>query len=97
VLLELLEAAWAHWLVQLERDLDDAVDADADARLAERGDQMAAAMAASLAAQPVLCDLLSARASVLEHNLSSSGGRSVQACGYRRRRRTGCVAGSATA
>ncbi len=68
VLLELLDSAWQVWLAQLEQDLGAAVDAGAPP--AERGDQVAAALATSLAAQPVLCDLLSAQAAVLERNVS---------------------------
>ena len=68
VLLELLDSAWQEWLTQLEQDLDAAVDAGAPP--AERGDQVAAALSASLAARPVLCDLLSAQAAVLERNIS---------------------------
>jgi AcrR family transcriptional regulator len=68
VLLELLDSAWRDWLGQLEGDLPAAVDAGVAA--AERGDQLAAALAASLAGHPVLCDLFSAQAAVLERNVS---------------------------
>ena len=68
VLLELLDAAWQDWLVQLDRDLQAAVDAAAPA--AERSGQLAAALAASLASRPMLCDLISAQAAVLERNVS---------------------------
>jgi AcrR family transcriptional regulator len=68
VLLELLDSAWQEWLTQLAQDLDAAVSAGAP--LAKRGDQVAAALAASLAERPVLCDLLSAQAAVLERNVS---------------------------
>ncbi len=68
VLLELLDSAWQDWLVQLDKDLEDAVDVAAP--LAERSDQLAAAVAASLAARPMLCDLISAQAAVLERNVS---------------------------
>src|SRR5580704_11733307 len=68
VLLELLDSAWQDWLAQLEPDLADAVDATAP--LAERADQLAAAVAVSLAARPMLCDLISAQAAVLERNVS---------------------------
>jgi AcrR family transcriptional regulator len=44
--------------------------AGVDAALAERGDRLAEALAKSLAARPVLCDLSSAQAAVLEHNVS---------------------------
>jgi AcrR family transcriptional regulator len=68
VLLELLDAAWQDWLVQLDRDLQAAVDAPAPA--AERSGHLAAALAASLASRPMLCDLISAQAAVLERNVS---------------------------
>src|ERR1035438_8510192 len=68
VLLDLLDSAWQEWLAQLEADLPAAVDAGASP--AGRGDQLAAALASSLAARPVLCDLLSAPAAVLERNVS---------------------------
>jgi len=68
VLLDLLDSAWQDWLVQLEADLADAVDATAP--LAVRADQLGAAVAASLASRPMLCDLISAQAAVLERNVS---------------------------
>jgi AcrR family transcriptional regulator len=68
VLLELLASAWGEWLADLAGDLDRAVDPAAP--VTERGDQVAAAVAASLAVRPVLCDLLSAQAAVLERNVS---------------------------
>src|SRR5215470_6119462 len=70
VLLELLDSAWREWLAQLDGELAGAVDTGAPP--SERGDQLAAALAASLASQPVLCDLLSAQAAVLERNVSPS-------------------------
>jgi AcrR family transcriptional regulator len=68
VLLELLDSAWQEWLVQLDRDLQVAVDAAAPAD--GRSGQLAAALAASLASRPMLCDLISAQAAVLERNVS---------------------------
>src|ERR1700730_1430284 len=68
VLLELLDSAWQEWLTQLAQDLDAAGSAGRSP--AKRGDQVAAALAASLAERPVLCDLLSAQAAVLERNVS---------------------------
>jgi AcrR family transcriptional regulator len=68
VLLELLDAAWQDWLVQLDLDLTDAVEPAVP--VAARCGQLAGAIAASLAARPVLCDLISAQAAVLEHNVS---------------------------
>ena len=68
VLLELLDSAWLDWLVRLDEELAAAVDATAAP--AERADQLAAAVAASLASRPMLCDLISAQAAVLERNVS---------------------------
>jgi AcrR family transcriptional regulator len=68
VLLELLDSAWHDWLVQLDRDLAGAIDPAA--ALTARADQLAGAVASSLAAQPMLGDLISAQAAVLEHNVS---------------------------
>jgi AcrR family transcriptional regulator len=68
VLLELLDSAWQDWLAQLGKELAGAVDAGAP--VASRADQLAAAVAASLAARPMLCDLISAQAAVLERNVS---------------------------
>ncbi|MCW2908453.1 MAG: putative transcriptional regulator [Actinomycetia bacterium] len=68
VLLELLDSAWQEWLTGLGTDLDGAIDAAA--LPADQGDQLAAVLAASLAGRPVLCDLLSAQAAVLERNVS---------------------------
>jgi AcrR family transcriptional regulator len=69
VLLELLDLASRDWLDQWAGTLAADVDATADPRT--RGDQLAASLAASLAARPVLCDLVSAQAAVLEHNVST--------------------------
>jgi AcrR family transcriptional regulator len=68
VLLELLDSAWQDWLGQLGAELAGAVDAGAP--VVSRADQLAAAVAASLAARPMLCDLISAQAAVLERNVS---------------------------
>jgi AcrR family transcriptional regulator len=68
VLLELLDSAWRDWLAQLEPDLEGAVDAAAP--VAERADQVADGLASSLASRPMLCDLISAQAAVLERNVS---------------------------
>jgi AcrR family transcriptional regulator len=69
VLLELLDLASRDWLDRWAGTLAADVDATADPRT--RGDQLAASLAASLAARPVLCDLVSAQAAVLEHNVST--------------------------
>ena len=50
VLLELLDSAWQGWLVQLDRELADAVDPAAPVTV--RSGQLAAAIAASLAGRP---------------------------------------------
>jgi AcrR family transcriptional regulator len=68
VLLELLDSAWQDWLAQLDAELAEAVVAGDP--VASRADQLAAAVAASLAARPMLCDLISAQAAVLERNVS---------------------------
>jgi AcrR family transcriptional regulator len=68
VLLELLDSAWQDWLAQLDAELAEAVVAGDP--VTERSDQLAAAVAASLAARPMLCDLISAQAAVLERNVS---------------------------
>ena len=67
VLLELLDSAWQEWLAGLDQDL---AVVDPNAPPAERGDQLAVVLASSLASRPVLCDLISAQAAVLEHNIS---------------------------
>jgi AcrR family transcriptional regulator len=68
VLLELLDSAWQDWLLQLDGDLQAAVDAAAP--VTGRSRQLAAALAASLASRPMLCDLIGAQAAVLERNVS---------------------------
>ncbi|HYS37953.1 MAG TPA: TetR family transcriptional regulator [Pseudonocardiaceae bacterium] len=68
VLLELLDAMSHDWLDQLDDALTAAIDPAATPT--RRGDQLAAALATSLARRPVLCDLVSAQAAVLEHNVS---------------------------
>lgn len=68
VLLELLDRAEGRWLAELPPRLDEAVTADG---AAERAEQLAAAVAASLTDERILCDLLSAQAAVLERNVST--------------------------
>ena len=68
VLLELLDSAWQEWLARLDKELAGTVDPAAPVE--SRADQTAAAVAASLATRPMLCDLVSAQAAVLEHNVS---------------------------
>jgi AcrR family transcriptional regulator len=69
VLLELLDHATREWIADLAAQLPGEIDARATA--AERGDQLAAAFARSVAPRRVLCDLISAQAGVLEHNVST--------------------------
>ncbi|MFJ5216341.1 TetR/AcrR family transcriptional regulator [Streptomyces sp. NPDC088354] len=69
ILLELLDRDTKQWLGGLSQPLADAVDPDAPGR--ERGRQLAAALARSLAPHRVLCDLLGAQGGVLEHNVSA--------------------------
>ncbi|MFF3566939.1 TetR family transcriptional regulator [Nocardia jiangxiensis] len=66
ILLELLDAQVRDWIVALE----DAAEPIAGTPR-ERGDRLAALLADSLAQRPMLCDLLSAQAAVLEQNVSA--------------------------
>ncbi|MFJ9706306.1 TetR/AcrR family transcriptional regulator [Streptomyces sp. NPDC101234] len=68
VLLELLERALETWLEEVSGELSGGVDPQLPA--AERGDQVAAILARSLARHGLLCDLVGAQAGVLEHNVS---------------------------
>ncbi|MFJ3836653.1 TetR/AcrR family transcriptional regulator [Streptomyces sp. NPDC090054] len=67
VLLELLAAASAELLGHLEQTLAGALDAVPPA---DRPDRLADCLARALADRPVLCDLISAQAAVLERNVS---------------------------
>ncbi|MFF5083730.1 TetR family transcriptional regulator [Actinoplanes sp. NPDC000266] len=69
VLLELLNRAWEQWNADLGELLPAGMDADRTAQ--QRGAEIAAVLARSLADRPQLCDLLSAQAGVLEHNVSA--------------------------
>ena len=68
VLLELLDAAWKDWLAELAKTLAECASQSTSAD--QRGGQLADILARSLAARPVLCDLLSAQSAVLERNVS---------------------------
>ena len=68
ILLELLDQARSQWLASLAGQLSAGVDPAGGER--DRGDQIAAVIAGSLGSRRVLCDLLSAQDSVLEHNVS---------------------------
>ncbi|MGI5503975.1 TetR/AcrR family transcriptional regulator [Lentzea sp. CA-135723] len=65
VLLELLEAEVADWITELE-----AAELPGGSP-EERADRLADLVATSLARRPVLCDLISAQATVLERNISA--------------------------
>ncbi|MFF7214755.1 TetR/AcrR family transcriptional regulator [Streptomyces sp. NPDC008238] len=66
VLLELLETQVTDWIAELEREA-----VPTGGSVEERGDRLAELLAVSMARRPVLCDLLSSQASVLEHNISA--------------------------
>jgi AcrR family transcriptional regulator len=68
VLLELLASSFREWLAHLGAELPSAVRRRAGFN--RRAEQLATAITASLVERPVLCDLMSAQASVLEHNVS---------------------------
>jgi AcrR family transcriptional regulator len=68
VLLELLASSFREWLAHLAAELPTAVSRRAGFR--RRAEQLATALAASLQERPVLCDLMSTQAAVLEHNVS---------------------------
>jgi AcrR family transcriptional regulator len=69
ILLELLDRAAKLWLSELPAQL--AAGVAPDGTPGERADQFAVVLARSVAPQRQLCDLLSAQASVLEHNVSA--------------------------
>jgi AcrR family transcriptional regulator len=69
VLLELLDTRIREWLAHLTEELPSAVARTAG--FERRAEQLATAIAQSLAQRPVLCDLLAAQAGVLEHNVSA--------------------------
>lgn len=68
VLLELLAGSLREWLAHLEAELPKAVGRRGG--FARRAEELAAAIARSLADRPVLCDLMSAQVAVLERNVS---------------------------
>ncbi|SDY05209.1 DNA-binding transcriptional regulator, AcrR family [Amycolatopsis xylanica] len=68
ILLELATAALAEFNIQAESAL---ASIDPNAPVLERGDQVASALTDCLAASPMLCELVSTQASVLERNIST--------------------------
>ena len=69
VLLELLDSLTREWLDRLSEELPAAVTPQEG--FERRAEQLAGALVRSLAERPVLCDLISAQAGVLEHNVST--------------------------
>jgi AcrR family transcriptional regulator len=69
ILLELLDRAIKLWLSELPDQLAAAIAADGTP--GERADQLAFVLARSVTPRRELCDLLSAQAGVLEHNVSA--------------------------
>jgi AcrR family transcriptional regulator len=67
VLLELLDIAWRDWLDVLA----EALPPEDGGPVAERIEQVAAVFARTLVERPMLCELGSASAAVLEHNVSA--------------------------
>jgi AcrR family transcriptional regulator len=70
VLLELCVEALAEWVIDLAAKLSGAVAATDPAPT--RAERIAAVITTSLAERPVLCDLMSSQAAVLEHNVSEA-------------------------
>jgi AcrR family transcriptional regulator len=68
VLLELLAGSIREWLAHLASEIPAAVSRRAGFK--RRAEQLARVIAESLAERPVLCDLMSSQAAVLEHNVS---------------------------
>ena len=65
ILLELLDSEAAAWVSDLE-----AMPYDATGEFGSRADALVAAVVTTLEARPVLCDLISSQAAVLERNVS---------------------------
>jgi AcrR family transcriptional regulator len=68
VLLELLHSSFREWLAHLAAELPSAVGRRAGFK--RRAEQLGTAITGSLVERPVLCDLMSTQAAVLEHNVS---------------------------
>jgi len=68
VLLQLLLASSREWLAQLSAELPSSLARRAGFR--RRAEQLASALTQSLVGRPMLCDLMSAQAGVLERNVS---------------------------
>ncbi|MFE5284889.1 TetR/AcrR family transcriptional regulator [Nocardia sp. NPDC056611] len=68
ILLELLDQGFRRWLAELADELPSMTDPGQP--VIERIDRLAAVLSGSLQDHTVLCDLVSAQAGVLEHNVS---------------------------
>jgi AcrR family transcriptional regulator len=68
VLLELLDDFLGRWLVDLEKQVADGIEAEASPE--ERAERLADILSRTLADRVVLCDLFGAQGGVLEHNVS---------------------------
>ena len=68
VLLELLAGSLREWITHLSAEVPTVVRRRAGFK--RRAEQLAAEISTSLADRPVLCDLMSTQAAVLEHNVS---------------------------
>ena len=66
ILLDLLDSEVNDWIAELESSCP-----PGHGTSRQRGDQLAEVLAGTMAKRPVLCDLLSAQAAVLEHNIST--------------------------
>jgi AcrR family transcriptional regulator len=75
VLLELLADGWSHFTADLARSVSQ-VDPALD--LAARGTRLATAVTETLIAHPLLCELMSESASVLERNISTEVARAYK-------------------
>ncbi|NJQ01854.1 TetR/AcrR family transcriptional regulator [Streptomyces zingiberis] len=80
VFLELLEREWAHWIKELPAELPSG-DAPGNA---DNADSVGRALARSLASRPLLCELFSVLAGVLEHNIPLERARAFKRGGMRR-------------
>src|SRR3954451_23050493 len=69
ILLELLDRAWRQWTADLGRHLAERPSEESAAH--RRGAELATILSRTLAGHPQLCELLSAQAGVLEHNVSA--------------------------
>jgi AcrR family transcriptional regulator len=72
VLLELFDREYRAWLDELESRLHDLEPGSDDAAIDRRTEQIATAVAESVDARPVFCELCASAPGVLEHNVSAT-------------------------